>query len=209
MNKEARKQRDELIKKEQSHGVGAKRRSVEYSPYSRLDTRSRLKTSKKFKKADLSPKIKNRALYTPSGKVNKFLSNKGWLPNKAIDPRIQMRVNKLVQQKLDDTNPGNECESENVIDYDTLVNKDFNIDAYKREPREENFIDSEHKVIINTLFDRRKVKEAHIPVEVLFNPKVDQLKAEERHFNYKPSKVLKLGILFILILHRERAVYDH
>jgi hypothetical protein len=120
-----------------------------------------------------------------------------------------MRVNKLVQQKLDDTNPGNECESENVIDYDTLVNKDFNIDAYKREPREENFIDSEHKVIINTLFDRRKVKEAHIPVEVLFNPKVDQLKAEERHFNYKPSKVFKLDIFFILISHRERAVYDH
>ena len=107
-----------------------------------------------------------------------------------IDSKVEKKVRNLLNPHYNDK----ELDSDIKIDYETMINNDFNIDQYKREERKANYIDSMHKVFINTRFDRRDVKESKIPLEILYNPKVEQIKSEERSLGIKPSKLWYLTL---------------
>ena len=129
------------------------------------------------------------SLYTPSDKREKLLSAQNWFKKKVQDPKIERRVQRIVMEKLKDPY-ADTANSEEEIDYDSLVNTHFNIDEYKHPHSVNSSIKNEQKVFINTMFDRSKIKEVDIPPEVLFNPKIDRIRMEEAHLNIKPRKNL-------------------
>ena len=123
------------------------------------------------------------SLYTPSNLKESIGSLKYEFPQ-SIDAKVEKKVRDLLNPRIEET----DTYPDQFIDYDTIINNNFNVDQYKREKRKNYYIDSMHKVFINTRFDRREVKESKIPLEVLFNPKVEQIKSEERALGIKPSK---------------------
>jgi hypothetical protein len=99
-------------------------------------------------------------------------------------------VERIVKVRLEDPYADkSEIKGEaDLIDYDRIIHKEFCIDQHLHSQNNNSSIDSFKKVFINTNFNKMKVKEADIPPEVIFNPKVDRIRMEEISLKIKPRR---------------------
>ncbi|CAI2384246.1 unnamed protein product [Moneuplotes crassus] len=137
-----------------------------------------------------------KPLYTPSNKRERLLSNQNEFSTVKLDPIQKKRVDTIVKKQLDDPNQETKIDLNDYFNHETAQLKypqsmktKFKTKDIIFRPERNIGDDGSMMVFANTRFNKMKIKESDIPIEVIFNKEVDLIKLEERKMKIKTRPI--------------------